>query len=104
MRSQSRQASAVKYYAKAFSNFHQINAFEEAGFLILDLCCADDGKALDIYTLQNLRKSGEALDKVSSAQKALSDSNVAVDQCSWIVLQPNVTHFHDTEFPPPKMT
>ncbi|XP_019719752.1 beta,beta-carotene 9',10'-oxygenase-like isoform X1 [Hippocampus comes] len=58
------EASPVKYYAKAFSNFHQINAFEEAGFLILDLCCADDGKALDIYTLQNLRKSGEALDKL----------------------------------------
>ncbi|XP_051902532.1 carotenoid-cleaving dioxygenase, mitochondrial-like isoform X8 [Hippocampus zosterae] len=58
------EASPVKYYAKAFSNFHQINAFEESGFLILDLCCADDGKALDIYTLQNLRKSGEALDKL----------------------------------------
>ncbi|XP_061608833.1 carotenoid-cleaving dioxygenase, mitochondrial-like isoform X2 [Phyllopteryx taeniolatus] len=58
------EASPVKYYAKACFNFHQINAFEEDGFLMLDLCCFDDGQALDIYSLQNLRKSGEALDEV----------------------------------------
>lgn len=60
------QVSPMKYYAKAFANFHQINAFEEDGFLMMDLCCFDDGQALDIYFLQNLRKSGEALDEVSS--------------------------------------
>ncbi|XP_077448038.1 carotenoid-cleaving dioxygenase, mitochondrial-like [Stigmatopora argus] len=58
------KVSPVKYYAKAFSNFHQINAFEEDGFLILDLCCSDNGQAINIYSLQNLRKSGEALDEV----------------------------------------
>ncbi|XP_061557691.1 carotenoid-cleaving dioxygenase, mitochondrial-like isoform X1 [Phycodurus eques] len=58
------QASPVKFYAKAFSNFHQINAFEEDGLLMLDLCCSDGSQALDIYSLQNLRKSGEALDEV----------------------------------------
>ncbi|XP_019719759.1 beta,beta-carotene 9',10'-oxygenase-like isoform X2 [Hippocampus comes] len=58
------KASPVRYYTKAFFNFHQINAFEEDGFFMLDLCCYGDGQALDIYYLQNLRKSGEALDEV----------------------------------------
>ncbi|XP_061608841.1 carotenoid-cleaving dioxygenase, mitochondrial-like [Phyllopteryx taeniolatus] len=66
------QVSHVKYYTKAFANFHQINAFEEDGFLMLDLCCLDDSRALDIYFLQNLRKSGEALDEVyNSMSRAL---------------------------------
>ncbi|XP_060719086.1 carotenoid-cleaving dioxygenase, mitochondrial-like isoform X2 [Tachysurus vachellii] len=56
--------SPLKYHTKALSNFHQINAFEENGFLILDMCCSDDGQALQVYSLQNLRKSGEALDEV----------------------------------------
>lgn len=54
----------MKYHSKAFSTFHQINAFEEDGFLMLDLCCSDDGQAINNYLIQNLRKSGEALDKV----------------------------------------
>ncbi|XP_017316115.1 carotenoid-cleaving dioxygenase, mitochondrial isoform X1 [Ictalurus punctatus] len=58
------KVSAVKYHTKALSTFHQINAFEEDGFLIVDMCCSDDGQALKIYFLQNLRKSGEALDEV----------------------------------------
>ncbi|XP_019719756.1 beta,beta-carotene 9',10'-oxygenase-like isoform X1 [Hippocampus comes] len=66
------KVSPMKYYAKAFANFHQINAFEEDGFLMMDLCCFDDGQALDIYFLQNLRKSGEALDEVyNSMSRAL---------------------------------
>ncbi|XP_063059565.1 carotenoid-cleaving dioxygenase, mitochondrial [Engraulis encrasicolus] len=55
---------SVKYYTKAMSNFHQINAFEQDGFLMLDLCAADDGQAISVYNLQNMRKSGEALDEV----------------------------------------
>ncbi|KAM3601768.1 uncharacterized protein V6R79_018558 [Siganus canaliculatus] len=54
----------VKYHTKAISTFHQINAFEEDGFLMLDMCCADDGKAINNYLIQNMRKSGEALDQV----------------------------------------
>ncbi|XP_061154472.1 carotenoid-cleaving dioxygenase, mitochondrial-like isoform X2 [Syngnathus typhle] len=57
------EASPVKYYTKAFFNFHQINTYEENGLLMIDLCCYDDGQAIDIYSLQNLRKSGEALDE-----------------------------------------
>ncbi|KAB5522491.1 hypothetical protein PHYPO_G00160090 [Pangasianodon hypophthalmus] len=58
------KVNPVKYHTKALSTFHQINAFEEDGFLIMDMCCSDDGQALNIYFLQNLRKSGEALDEV----------------------------------------
>ncbi|KAM4545601.1 carotenoid-cleaving dioxygenase, mitochondrial-like [Odontesthes bonariensis] len=54
----------VKYHTKAMSTFHQINAFEEDGFLMLDMCCSDDGQAINNYLIQNLRKSGEALDEV----------------------------------------
>ncbi|KAM7413682.1 hypothetical protein PAMA_020862 [Pampus argenteus] len=56
--------SSVKYHAKPLSTFHQINAYEEDGFLIVDMCASDDGKAIDNYNVQNLRKSGEALDEV----------------------------------------
>uniref|UniRef100_A0A672Z2H7 Carotenoid-cleaving dioxygenase, mitochondrial n=1 Tax=Sphaeramia orbicularis TaxID=375764 RepID=A0A672Z2H7_9TELE len=52
------------YHTKAISTFHQINAFEEDGFLMLDMCCSDDGQAINNYLIQNLRKSGEALDEV----------------------------------------
>ncbi|KAL6098870.1 bco2 [Pungitius sinensis] len=54
----------VKYHTKAISTFHQINAFEEDGFLMIDLCCSDDGQAINNYLIQNLRKSGDALDEV----------------------------------------
>lgn len=58
------KVSSTKYLAKPLSTFHQINAYEEGGFLILDMCAADDGKAIANYNIQNLRKSGEALDEV----------------------------------------
>ncbi|CAL8267735.1 unnamed protein product [Merluccius merluccius] len=58
------QASAVRYHTKAISTFHQINAFEEDGFLVLDMCCSDDGQAINNYLIQNLRQSGDALDQV----------------------------------------
>ncbi|KAG7269696.1 hypothetical protein CRUP_021435 [Coryphaenoides rupestris] len=58
------QASAVRYHTKAISTFHQINAYEEDGFLMLDMCCADNGEAINNYLIQNMRKSGEALDQV----------------------------------------
>lgn len=59
------QVSSVKYLAKPLSTFHQINAYEEDGFLVLDMCASDDGLAIANYNIQNLRKSGEALDEVS---------------------------------------
>ncbi len=58
------QEMPVKYHAKALSTFHQINAFEQDGFLMLDICCSDDGQAINNFLVQNLRQSGEALDAV----------------------------------------
>ncbi|XP_061595872.1 carotenoid-cleaving dioxygenase, mitochondrial-like [Cololabis saira] len=58
------KVSPIKYHTKAISTFHQINAFEEDGFLMLDMCCSDDGQAISNYLIQNLRSSGEALDEV----------------------------------------
>ncbi|NWR25509.1 BCDO2 oxygenase, partial [Emberiza fucata] len=50
--------------SQPFVSFHQINAFEERGCVVLDLCCQDEGTSLALYTLQNLRRSGEGLDQV----------------------------------------
>ncbi|XP_032084876.1 beta,beta-carotene 9',10'-oxygenase-like isoform X2 [Thamnophis elegans] len=57
------QILPLQYHSKAFSFFHQINAFEDQGCIVLDLCCFDDAKIFDIYQLQNLHKAGEALDQ-----------------------------------------
>ncbi|KAM9318618.1 carotenoid-cleaving dioxygenase, mitochondrial-like [Pholidichthys leucotaenia] len=61
---QTGKISSIKYLAKPLSAFHQINAYEEDNFLIIDLCASDDGQAFSNYEIQNLRKSGEALDEV----------------------------------------
>ncbi|NWT15378.1 BCDO2 oxygenase, partial [Vireo altiloquus] len=53
-----------QFCSKPFVTFHQINAFEEQGCVVLDLCCQDDGTSLALYTLQNMRRSGEGLDQV----------------------------------------
>ncbi|XP_038609788.1 beta,beta-carotene 9',10'-oxygenase isoform X2 [Tachyglossus aculeatus] len=53
-----------KFFSKPFLAFHQINAFEDQGCVVIDLCCQDDGETLGIYQLQNLRKSGEGLDEI----------------------------------------
>ncbi|NXN12084.1 BCDO2 oxygenase, partial [Indicator maculatus] len=53
-----------QWCSKPFATFHQINAFEDRGCVVLDLCCQDDGTSLATYKLQNLRKSGEGLDQV----------------------------------------
>ncbi|XP_038180060.1 beta,beta-carotene 9',10'-oxygenase isoform X2 [Arvicola amphibius] len=52
------------YYSKPFVTFHQINAFEDHGCIVIDLCCQDDGRSLEVYQLQNLRKAGEGLNQV----------------------------------------
>ncbi|XP_029019352.1 beta-carotene 15, 15-dioxygenase 2, like isoform X2 [Betta splendens] len=58
------EVSAVKYRAAAMFTLHQINAFEDDGFLVMDMCCGDDGQVIADYTLENLRRAeGEELDK-----------------------------------------
>lgn len=66
------QLSLIKYYAKSLSTFHQINCYEENGFLIMDMCCSDDGQAINNYLIQNLKKSGNALDEVTPYFYAIS--------------------------------
>lgn len=60
-----------RYYSQPFVTFHQINAFEDQGCVVIDMCCQDDGRSLEVYQLQNLRKAGEGLDQVyNSAARA----------------------------------
>lgn len=54
----------VKYHTKAFAMFHQINAYEDQDCIVLDLCYQDNGDGVHQLRLQNLRKSGIALDEV----------------------------------------
>ncbi|KAJ7996197.1 hypothetical protein DPEC_G00234560 [Dallia pectoralis] len=61
------KTSSTKFHTKPLSVFHQINAYEDNGFMVLDMCCYDNGDSIDNYLIQNLRKSGEALDQVYNA-------------------------------------
>ncbi|XP_030647038.1 beta-carotene 15, 15-dioxygenase 2, like [Chanos chanos] len=53
----------TKYYTSAMFTLHQINAYEDQGHLIMDMCCGDDGNVIGDFTLENLRAQGEQLDK-----------------------------------------
>ncbi|XP_026177386.1 beta-carotene 15, 15-dioxygenase 2, like isoform X1 [Mastacembelus armatus] len=56
--------SEVRYRAAPMFTLHQINAFEDSGFLVMDMCCGDDGEVIGEFTLENLRRcSGEEVDK-----------------------------------------
>uniref|UniRef100_A0A3Q3E5N9 Beta-carotene 15, 15-dioxygenase 2, like n=1 Tax=Hippocampus comes TaxID=109280 RepID=A0A3Q3E5N9_HIPCM len=56
--------SEVKYRAAAMFTLHQINAFEDNGLLVMDMCCGDDGEVIGDFTLENLRRGpGEEMDK-----------------------------------------
>ncbi|KAJ8276086.1 hypothetical protein COCON_G00078380 [Conger conger] len=60
---------SVKYHAKPLFSFHQINAFEQDGFLLVDLCCSDDGVAIDDFLMKNMLKSGEPRDPVNMSSE-----------------------------------
>uniref|UniRef100_A0A8C7ZZC1 Beta-carotene 15, 15-dioxygenase 2, like n=1 Tax=Oryzias sinensis TaxID=183150 RepID=A0A8C7ZZC1_9TELE len=56
--------SPVKYRAAPMFTLHQINAYEDNGFLVMDMCCGDDGVVIGEFTLENLRReSGQAMDE-----------------------------------------
>uniref|UniRef100_A0A671Y0B8 Beta-carotene 15, 15-dioxygenase 2, like n=1 Tax=Sparus aurata TaxID=8175 RepID=A0A671Y0B8_SPAAU len=58
------KVSKVRYRAAPMFTLHQINAYEDNGFLVMDMCCGDDGDSIGDFTLENLRKgSGEEMDK-----------------------------------------
>ncbi|KAM9658775.1 LOW QUALITY PROTEIN: carotenoid-cleaving dioxygenase, mitochondrial [Trichechus inunguis] len=54
-----------RHCSKPFVTYHQISAFEDQGCVVIDLCCQDNGRSLEVYHLQNLRKAGEGLDQVN---------------------------------------
>uniref|UniRef100_A0A8C5Q1S2 Carotenoid-cleaving dioxygenase, mitochondrial n=1 Tax=Leptobrachium leishanense TaxID=445787 RepID=A0A8C5Q1S2_9ANUR len=58
------KAHTTHFSSAPFMSFHQINAYEDQGCIVLDICCQDDGMAFDLFRLQNLRKSGQALKEV----------------------------------------
>ncbi|KAM4015438.1 LOW QUALITY PROTEIN: carotenoid-cleaving dioxygenase, mitochondrial-like [Anomaloglossus baeobatrachus] len=55
---------SATFHTKAFSTFHQINAYEDQGCIVLDLCCQDDGGVMATFQLENLRQSGKDLEKL----------------------------------------
>lgn len=62
------KASEVRYQCAPMFTLHQINAYEDQGFLVMDMCCGDDGDAVGEFTLENIRrKSGEEMDKFYNA-------------------------------------
>ncbi|KAM3920984.1 carotenoid-cleaving dioxygenase, mitochondrial-like [Leptodactylus fuscus] len=54
---------SVTFHTKAIATFHQINAYEDEDCIVLDLCGQDNGDVFQLYQLQNLHKSGRALDE-----------------------------------------
>ncbi|KAG8434464.1 hypothetical protein GDO86_012731 [Hymenochirus boettgeri] len=64
---------SVLFYTKPFMSFHQINAYEDQGCIVIDLCGQDGGEDLDALSLQNLRKSEHTLDKVWCTHENLQD-------------------------------
>ncbi|CAL8248723.1 unnamed protein product [Merluccius merluccius] len=59
------EESKVRYRGEPMFTLHQINAFEDGGFLVMDMCCGDDGAVIGDFTLENLRRGGEDIDKVT---------------------------------------
>lgn len=57
----------MKYRAAPMFTLHQINAFEDNGFLVMDMCCGDDGEVIGEFTLENVRRgTGDEMDKVNA--------------------------------------
>ncbi|KAM3868222.1 beta-carotene 15, 15-dioxygenase 2, like [Diretmus argenteus] len=61
------EESKVRYHGEPMFTLHQINAFEDNGFLVMDMCCGDDGDVIGDFTLENLRKDAGELDEFYNA-------------------------------------
>lgn len=59
--------SKTKYYTSAMFTLHQINAYEDQGHLIMDMCCGDDGQVIGDFTLENLKSQGPQMDEFFNA-------------------------------------
>ncbi|XP_076031464.1 carotenoid-cleaving dioxygenase, mitochondrial-like [Oratosquilla oratoria] len=55
------------YVTDCFFTFHQINAYEEDGHLIVDLCCFLDGEVVNQIWIENILNPKEAFNKALQA-------------------------------------
>uniref|UniRef100_A0A673GQS8 Beta-carotene 15, 15-dioxygenase 2, like n=1 Tax=Sinocyclocheilus rhinocerous TaxID=307959 RepID=A0A673GQS8_9TELE len=69
------QLIKTKYYSSAMFTLHQLNAYEDNRYLIMDMCCGDDGNVIVDFTMENLWASGEELDKVIPSQSKTYEPN-----------------------------
>ncbi|KAI1285617.1 Beta,beta-carotene 15,15'-dioxygenase [Halotydeus destructor] len=51
------QVLKQKYIADAFAFFHTINAYEDDGHLVVDICCFTDGKILECLTVKSIESA-----------------------------------------------
>lgn len=65
---------------------------------MVDLCCSDDGQTINNYLIQNLRKSGEALDEVAAPYFSLNPREL-LNEAEAACLSPGV-QLHRQGFPP----
>lgn len=78
----STQLIKTKYYSSAMFTLHQINAYEDNGYLIMDMCCGDDGSVIGDFTMENLQSSGEELDKVTPSQSKTCQMSIMLTSLS----------------------
>lgn len=45
----------LKYVADAFFTFHHINAYEQDGFVVMDICGSKDGSLVQTATIESMR-------------------------------------------------
>ncbi|KAM4704170.1 carotenoid-cleaving dioxygenase, mitochondrial-like isoform 2-T2 [Rhinophrynus dorsalis] len=90
------EGNPMIFYAKSFMSFHQINAYEDQGCIVLDLCCQDDGAAVDVFRLQNLQKSGPALEEVWCTHENLHDHTL--DLCGIEFPQINYSKYNTKKY------
>ncbi|XP_063612171.1 beta,beta-carotene 15,15'-dioxygenase-like [Penaeus indicus] len=61
------QLLETKYEADTFFFFHSINAYEEDGQIVIDLCCFDDGAVVNQIWLENITNPTETFNKAIQA-------------------------------------
>lgn len=61
------QVVKTVYDAPTFFTFHSINAYEENGQIVIDLCCFDDGAVVNQIWLENILNPSETFNKAMKA-------------------------------------
>ncbi|KAI1285612.1 Carotenoid isomerooxygenase [Halotydeus destructor] len=61
-----------KYYAAPFAFFHTINAYEDCGHLVVDICCYEDGKIMETTSLEAIRFSTSSASETERHLKSMN--------------------------------